>query len=137
MKRFVVTMALVPMLLCGTTAVAQDYFSLPRYQKLYCDLFISAFKKQVALTEKGGNETLAKCPGYEQHDGKSNNFKDTGNLFKALRKAPREVKKAGKGAKGTWQVLLLEGTPRDVALDLLDEPEFWAVVEEYDKPRKQ
>ena len=89
------------------------------------------------MTGKGGNELLSECPGYEKYKGNPNKYKDTAYLFRAMKKPPLQVRQASKSAKIVWQDLLLIGTPREVALDLLDEPEFWATVKEYDKPRRK
>lgn len=130
--------AAVLLTLPASAALAQSntIFSKARYTSLSCDLFISAFKKQVKLMGAGGNETLSGCPGYEKYNGKNNKYKASADLMRAVKKPPAEVKKGGKGGKAVWKWLLLEGTPKEIAVDLLDEREFWALVEEFNKPRK-
>jgi len=118
----------------GFSASAGQNTYTPKMEAAMCKLYISAYKKTKAATGKGENVLLADCPGYTDIVlPNENNYQATGLLFKAMKKKPKRVKEAGAGAMNIWEDLILIGTPKNVALELLDEKEFWAAVKEVNK----
>lgn len=115
----------------GFSALAGGNDFTPQMKASMCKLYISAYKKTKAQTGKGENVLLAKCPGYTDIIlPEENNYQATALLFKAMKKRPKRVKKSGAGSMLLWERLILVGTPREIALELLDEKEFWAAVKE-------
>jgi hypothetical protein len=118
----------------GFSASAGGNEFTPKMKASMCKLYISAYKKTKAQTGKGENVLVANCPGYTDIVvPNENNYQATGLLFKAMKKRPKRVKVAGAGSMLLWERLILIGTPKEIALKLLEEKEFWNAVKEINK----